>query len=75
MGVEILRASEHFGRNLIFLWRRSGVIERKGREVTKQFAERLRPMEGMAAEKFLDLCEMQGSLSHGDHRAGIVTPR
>jgi len=32
-------------------------------------------MQGMATEELLDLSEILGSFSHGDHRSGIVTPR
>ncbi len=64
VGVEILLAAEDLSRDLVLLWRTSRVLNRIMGEIAQQLAEGLRAMQRMAAEKFLDLGEMLGFLSH-----------
>jgi len=73
--VEVLLAPEDLGRNLVLLRGETRVIHGMIRQKTQQFAKGLRAMQRMAAEELLDLSEILGSFSHGDHRSGIVTPR
>jgi hypothetical protein len=71
MRIEVLLPPKDLGRNLVFLRRCAGVIQRKGREIAKQLAEGFRAMESMAAEDFFDLPEMLSSLSHRVHRDAL----
>jgi len=73
VGVEVLLAAEDLSRDLVLLWGTSGVLNRIIGEIAKQLTEGLRAVQSMAAEKFLDLGEMLGFLSHGTPH-GIVTP-
>jgi len=78
MRIEVFLASEDFGSNLILLRRYTGMIKGMVRQVLEKLAERFRAMEGMAGEKFLELRELLGSISHptpGKRRDRIVTPR
>ena len=49
LGIEIIRATENLCRNLIFLDRSSGMIEGMFCQIAKEFAQRLRAMEDVAA--------------------------
>ena len=77
MRIKVLLASEDLGRNLVLLRRYTGMIQGMVRQVMEKLAEGLRAMESMAAEKFLDLRELLGSITHPiTHRklcGGIVT--
>jgi len=44
-----------------------------GRQVLKKLAERLRAMESTAAEKFLELGELLGAISHPTTLENSVT--
>jgi hypothetical protein len=50
------------------------MIQGMVRQIAQKFAEGLRAMESMAHQKFFNLREVLGFLSHGIHRSGIVTP-
>jgi hypothetical protein len=65
VGVEVLLAAENLSCDLVLLWGTSGVLNRIIGEISQKLAEGLRAMQSMAAEKFLDLGEMLGFLSHG----------
>ena len=65
VGVEVLLSAEDLSRDLVLLWGASGVLNRVIGEIAKQLTEGLRAMQSMAAEKFLDLGEMLGFLTHG----------
>ena len=56
--IEIVRAPENLGRDLIFLQRRSGMIQRMLGQISKQFAQRFRPMKHMAVDELVDLSEV-----------------
>lgn len=45
------------------------------RKIAEKFAERLGAVERVAGEQSFNLFELQGFLSHGDHRRGIVTSK
>jgi len=64
MRIEVFLASEDFGSNLVLLRRYTGMFKGMGRQVLKKLAERLRAMEGMDGEKFLELRELLGSIGH-----------
>jgi pyruvate/2-oxoglutarate dehydrogenase complex dihydrolipoamide dehydrogenase (E3) component len=49
MGIEIGRAPEDLGRNLILLERDARVLDGVVGEITQQLAERLGPVQGMTA--------------------------
>jgi hypothetical protein len=55
--IETRGASQHFGRNLVFLQSDAGVIEGVFREITEQLAEGFRAVEAMAFGKSLYLLE------------------
>ncbi len=57
LGVEIRRTPENLGRDLIFLDRRSRVIQDMFGKVAQQFAQRLRAMQDMAVHQPVDLSE------------------
>ena len=65
VGVEVLLAAEDLSCDLVLLRGASGVLNRIIGEIAQKLAEGLRAMQSMAAEKFLDLGEMLGFLSHG----------
>jgi hypothetical protein len=75
MGIEVLLAAENFRRNLVLLGGSAGMLQGMIGQIAEQLAERLRPVEGVTGKQFFDLFEVQRFLSHGDHRAGIVTPK
>ena len=65
VGVEVLLAAEDLSCDLVLLWGASGALNRIIDEIAKQLTERFRAVQSMAAEKFLDLGEMLGFLTHG----------
>ena len=65
VGVEVLLAAEDLSCDLVLLWGASGVLNRIIGEIAKQLTEGFRAVQSMAAEKFLDLGEMLGFLTHG----------
>src|SRR6266852_7617611 len=71
VGVEVLLSAEDLSCDLVLLWGASGVVNRIMGEIAQQLAEGLRAMQSVAAEKFLDLGEMLGFLSHGDTSRGL----
>src|SRR5215469_7583907 len=54
MGIKIHRASEDFGRYLVFLEGRTGMLDGMIGEVPEKFAERLRPVKSMAVNQLLN---------------------
>lgn len=75
MRIEVLLAAKDFCRDLILLGGSSRMFDGIMAEIAEKLAERLRAVEGVARQKFLDLCKLKRLLSHGDHRTGIVTPK
>jgi hypothetical protein len=75
VGIEVLLAPEDFCRDLILLRRGARMLQRVSCQIAKKLAKRLGTVQGMAAEKFLDLLMQQSFLSHGEPPAGIVTPK
>ena len=75
MGIKITRAPEDLRRNLIFLGRGSWMVQCVVGQVAQQLAQRLGTMQGMAAEKFLDLSPIMSLVRHFPYRPGpdIVT--
>jgi hypothetical protein len=55
LGIEVLRPSEHFGGDLIFLQRKSRVRQGVIAEIAKQFAKRLRFAKSLALNNLVDL--------------------
>jgi len=58
LGVEIRRAPKDLGRYLVFLDRRSGMIQGMLGEIAEQFAQRLGAMQDMAVHQPVDLSEI-----------------
>src|SRR5207244_1409756 len=75
VGIKILLPPEDFRRDLILLWRGTRVLQRMSCQVAEQLAKRFGTVQGMAAEKFVDLVMEQGFLSHRKPPVGIVTPK
>ena len=63
-GVEVRRATEFLGGDLILLQGYTGVIEGVASQIAQQSAERFRRVERMAVFEFLDLEEIPVSLRH-----------
>ena len=53
--IEIQRATENLGRDLVFLQRRSRVVQCVFGQISKQFAERFRAMKHRTGYQSLDL--------------------
>jgi hypothetical protein len=75
MRIEVLLAPEEFCRNLVLLGGSAGMLQGVMSQIAEKLAERLGAVEGVAAQEFFDLCKLKRFLSHGDHRARIVTPK
>src|SRR6266568_3206940 len=56
--IEIRGAAEDFGRDLIFLKRHSGILQRMVSQITQQLTKRLGTMQGMAVHQPLHLGEV-----------------
>jgi len=75
MGIKVLLSPKNLCSNLVLLGGSSWMLKGMMCQIMEKLAERLRPVEGVTGKKFFDLSEVQRFLSHGNHRAGIVTPK
>ena len=64
MRIEVLLPAEDFGGNLVLLRSRARVVHGLIGKIMQQLAKRLRPVEGMATEKLLNLRELLGPITH-----------
>ena|SRR5205814_1977158 len=55
LGIEVRRAAEDLGRNLILLDGSAGMVERMLGEIAQEFAQLFGAMEGMAVHQLIDL--------------------
>jgi len=78
MRIEVFLPSEDLGSNLVLLGRDSGMFKGVIRQVLEKLAERLRAVEGTAAEQLFKVRELLGSIRHAmpqkEERDSIVTP-
>src|SRR5882762_7606108 len=66
MRIEVFRAAEDLGRNLVLFWGCSRMIERLIGKIAQQLTQLLRTMKAMAAEELFNLSEILRVASHSN---------